>query len=79
MLCPRPITVEPLENYRLFIRFDNGDEKIFDVTPYLSGDWYEKLLDLNEFNTVHVSNRHIEWNGGQDIAPHELYENSINA
>ncbi len=77
MLCPRPITVKPLENYRLFLCFDNGEKKIFDVTPYLSGDWFGQLFDIAKFNTVHISNKHVEWCDGQDIAPHELYENSI--
>lgn len=77
MLCPRPIKVKPLENYMLLLHFDNGEKKIFDVSPYLSGEWYGKLRDKTNFNTVHILNKHIEWNGGQDIAPHELYENSL--
>lgn len=78
MLCPRPVSVKPLDNYKLYINFDNGENKIFDVMPYLSGDWFGKLKDKSEFETVHIINRHVEWNGGQDIAPHELYENSVN-
>ena len=78
MLCPRPVSVKPLDNYKLYINFDNGENKIFDVMPYLSGDWFGKLKNKSEFETVHIANRHVEWNGGQDIAPHELYENSVN-
>ena len=33
--------------------------------------------DLETFKKVRVANHSVEWEGGQDIAPHELYNNSI--
>ena len=77
MLCPRPVSVKPAENYNLIVCFDNGETKIFNAAPYLIGDWFGKLRDPSEFETVHISEKHVEWRGGQDIAPHELYENSV--
>ncbi len=77
MLQPKILEVKPLENYKLFLVFNSNEEKIFDVTPYIFGEWYEKLLDIQYFNTVHVSGNTVEWEGGQDIAPHELYELSV--
>lgn len=77
MLCPRPISVIAMDNYKLFIKFDNGEDRIFDVSPYLFGEWFGALKDKEEFKSVHITNRHVTWRGGQDIAPHELYENSV--
>lgn len=77
MLCPRPAKVSALENYKLLIEFENGEKKLFDVTPYLFGDWFGALRNEEEFRSVRISNRHVTWRGGQDIAPHELYENSV--
>ena len=77
MLCPRPIEVIPADNYKLLITFDNGERRIFDVSPYICGDWFGRLRNKDEFNSVRIANKHVEWRGGQDIAPHELYEYSI--
>lgn len=76
MLQPRPVRVRPLEKYRLSIDFDNGETRIFDVSPYINGDWFGRLKDVDFFNSVRIANRRVEWPEGQDIAPHELYENS---
>ena len=77
MTYPCPVSVLPIKNYKLLISFDSGERKEFDVLPYIRGDWYGKLKDINYFNSVHISNKHVEWSGGQDIAPHELYECSV--
>ena len=74
---PKAIEVTPLKNYELKIMFDNGEIKIFDVKPYISGDWYGELSNIDLFNTVHPCGTTVEWAGGQDIAPHELYDLSV--
>ena len=77
MLQPRVLEVTPLANYKVKITFETGEKKIFDVKPYISGEWFGKLKSVDFFNTVRVAGRTIEWAGGQDIAPHELYEHSV--
>ena len=74
MLQPKIAEVRPLQNYRLFLRYENGERRVFDVKPYISGAWFGELRDISVFNTVRVSGSSVEWAGGQDIAPHELYE-----
>ncbi len=76
MLQPKIIQAKPLDEYKLLLTFETNEEKVFDVNPYISGDWFGKLKDPSYFKTVHVSGSSIEWAGGQDIASHELYENS---
>ena len=79
MLQPRVKAVRPLPDYKLLLYFETGERKIFDVIPYIRGDWYGKLRDIHLFHTVRVAGHTIAWADGQDIAPHELYENSIPA
>lgn len=52
MLRPKPIKVKPLENYLLLISFTNGENKIFDVKPMISGSWFGELWDKSIFDTV---------------------------
>ena len=77
MLSPKVMNVTPLTCYKVMLFFDTGEQKIFDVTPYISGDWFGKLKDEAFFNTVRIVGNTIEWADGQDIAPHELYEYSV--
>jgi len=74
MLQPKVMEVVPLADYKLSLTFETGEIKVFDVKPYISGDWFGQLMDVEYFNSVHVTERTIEWAGGQDIAPHELYD-----
>ena len=79
MLCPKILSIEPLEGYKIKLSYETGEVKLFNVLPYISGQWYEELYNTNYFKSVHlVSNgQGIEWENGQDIAPHELYDMSI--
>jgi len=75
MMQPKLLNVKPLKNYRLLLHYDNGEQKVFDVKPYIKGDWYGKLSDLAIFNMVKVVDGWtVEWNEGQDISPEDLYE-----
>ena len=76
MLQPKIIGLEPLADYKLQLCYETGEEKIFDVSPYIQGDWYERLRDVEYFKTVRIlpEGTGIEWADGQDIAPHELYD-----
>lgn len=77
MIEPRVLSVKPIENYCLFVEFETGEKKIFDVKPYIIGSWFGKLRDLDTFRTVRPCGSTVEWADGQDIAPHELYELSV--
>lgn len=79
MLQPRLISVEPVTPMKLRLEYETGEVKLFDVSPYAIGSWYGELRDETYFRTVHVlpGGTGIEWGNGQDIAPHELYEESV--
>lgn len=74
---PRAVTVEPGENFTLKVGFNNGETRMFDVKPYLHGEWFSQLKDVSVFNTVHVAGLSIKWDGGQDICPDRLYYDSV--
>ena len=76
---PKLNRVEVVEPYFLRLYYETGEIKLFDVFPYISGSWYGELREWSYFQTVKLaSDRNgIEWSHGQDIAPHELYENGI--
>lgn len=78
MLQPKLISVSPAEGYLLYLRYETGEQKVFDVSPYISGRWFSALRDYAYFCTVHLlpDGYGLEWRDGQDIAPHELYDNS---
>ncbi len=77
MLQPNILKVKPIDNYRLLLEYETGEKKIFDVKPYIKGSFYGKLSDKHYFNSVKTDGYTVEWKDGQDIAPHELYERSV--
>ncbi|MBI4686217.1 MAG: DUF2442 domain-containing protein [Nitrospirae bacterium] len=70
-------SVKPLGEYKLLIRFENDEEKMFDVFPYLSIGKFAELKDMSLFNSVSVSFDTITWPNHLDIDPEFLYEKSI--
>jgi hypothetical protein len=78
MLQPKIIKLKTLSDYKLKLFYETGEEKIFDVSPYIQGDWYGRLQDEEYFKTVYIQHDGIgiAWEDGQDIAPHELYDES---
>jgi hypothetical protein len=81
MLTPKIIGIEVLDDYKVKLNYETGEIKLFNVLPYISGAWYEELNNYSYFKTVHIisNGSGIEWEHGQDIAPHELYDMGISA
>jgi hypothetical protein len=48
-------SVKPLDGYKLLLKFENNEEKVFDVSPYLDLGKFSELKDVSLFN----SSRHI--------------------
>jgi len=71
-----PIDVKPLEKYCLLITFDNNEKRIFNVTPYLNDSFFTPLRNPAIFQSVRINPLTVEWAGGIDICPDELYYNS---
>ena len=74
---PKAIDVKVISRYNLEITFNNGEKRIFDVSPYFKFEIFRQLKEDDNFKKVKISGLSIEWENGADICPDELYENSI--
>ncbi len=70
---PRVKDVVLGNNYTIKLTFENGEEKIFDVKPYLDKGVFKELQNLHLFNTVKAFMGSIQWKNGQDFCPDTLY------
>ncbi|MEO5572382.1 MAG: DUF2442 domain-containing protein [Bacteroidia bacterium] len=70
---PRVEKVKPENNYVLHITFNNGEEKMFDVKPYLAIGMFSELKDIALFYSVKPFLGSIQWANGLDLCPDTLY------
>lgn len=69
--------VRPLDDYKLWLRFNNGETKIFDFKSELDFPAFSPLKDKSLFKAVYIDYGVTVWNDGDiDIAPEYLYKNS---
>lgn len=70
--------VRPMRDHKLWLRFNNGEAKIFDFRPLLDTPAFAPLKDEERFNSVYIDYGITVWcDGDIDIAPETLYENGI--
>ena len=70
---PRVKEATPGKNYTVHLIFDNGEEGVFNVKPYLGKGVFKELKSLNFFNSVKPFMGTIQWKNGQDFCPDTLY------
>jgi hypothetical protein len=70
---PRVKNVKPEQDFTLLITFNNGEEKRFDVKPYLEIGIFKGLKDVIMFNSVKPFPGSIQWANGVDLCPDTLY------
>ena len=72
--------VRPLKNHKLWLRFNTGEDRIFDITPLLKMPAFAPLADWETFSGAYIDYGVVVWNDGDiDIAPEMLYEQSVPA
>lgn len=71
-------TVEPLDGYKLRLIFDDGSQRVVDLTADLWGPMGEPLRDAAVFRQVRVDPelRTIVWPNGFDLDPDVLHGRS---
>jgi hypothetical protein len=74
---PRVQAVMTLPDYSLLLTFDSGEQKIFDVTPYLDKGIFRALRASSVFASVKVVLGSVQWSNGADFCPDMLYLDSI--
>ncbi|MBQ8682402.1 MAG: DUF2442 domain-containing protein [Selenomonadales bacterium] len=70
--------VRPLDDFKLWLRFNTGEIKIFDFKPRLNFPAFSPLKDKSLFDAVYIDYGIPTWNDGMiDIAPEYLYKYSV--
>jgi hypothetical protein len=68
--------VQYVADYKLRVLFDDGVEKLVDLSNELYGEMFEPLRDKTLFAQAHFDpdSETVVWPNGADIAPEWLYE-----
>lgn len=61
-------------DYMLELLFNNGVRKCIDLLPFLEGEVFGELRDLEKFTQYGLTRMTIEWANGAEFAPEFLYE-----
>ena len=74
-MIPKVVEVRPLEDYRLWLRFQDGVSGTVDLSAELWGPMFEPLKDMMLFAQVaiHPELETITWPNGAGLAPEFLH------
>lgn len=73
---PIVISAQPLSRHRLFLKFSNGERKIFEAAHLLSKGVFQHLEEPTVFADLRVVSGSVEWPGQIDLCHHSLYYGS---
>jgi len=68
--------VRAIDDYRLILKFDNNEYRLFDLKPYLGLGRFAELRDINVFKQIGISFDTVAWKNGLDLDPEFLYAHS---
>ncbi|MBX3044827.1 MAG: DUF2442 domain-containing protein [Ignavibacteriae bacterium] len=77
MEYPNLIEVKPIEPLKLCLYYDNGEERLIDMSKYMKSDYFRQLMNWDYFIKVKVKSEVVSWPNEQDIAPETLYLDSV--
>ncbi len=67
-------SVEPLDRFRVRLKFEDGTQREADLATYLRGPIFEPIRnDPTMFRSVRVQGGTVAWPNGADIDPDVLY------
>jgi hypothetical protein len=67
------IKAKYLNDYKIFLEFNDGVSMTVDLANELEGEVYEPLKNKHYFKNLSIKFNTIEWDNGADIAPEYLY------
>jgi hypothetical protein len=70
---PKVRVARPLPEHRLLLEFSNGEQRVFDVSPYLSRGVFRELRNPASFAAARVIAGSVEWPGAIDLSYDTLY------
>lgn len=71
------VSVQVGADYALFLEFENGEKRVFDMRPYLNKKPFIRIKDAPLFAQARVDYGTVTWPGNIDIAPETLYDDSV--
>jgi hypothetical protein len=74
---PRVVAVTPLEGHALLLRFNNGEQRRLDASPYLAYGVFERLREPAFFALAQADHGTVAWPGGIDLDPDSVYLDSV--
>ena len=72
-MAPKITQVEARPGHKLHVGFENGESRLFDVTPYLDKGVFRELRDEAYFRRVRPVAGGVEWPHEQDLSADTLY------
>lgn len=70
------VAVEVKADYLLYLEFENGEKRTFDMSPYMDKQPFVQLKGSPLFALAFVDYGTVVWPGNIDIAPETLYDRS---
>jgi Protein of unknown function (DUF2442) len=70
---PKVTRVVAKDDFRLLLQFANGEEKLFDVKPYIEKGIFKELRDPHYFRKVKPFFGGVQWPHEQDFSADTLY------
>lgn len=74
---PKITAVVALPPTKLRLSYADGQDRIFDMEPFLSLGVFRQLRDPAMFSTIRVGFGTIEWTNGAAVDPERLFEDSV--
>lgn len=67
------LSATPLADGTLRVRFETGEERLFDTRPFLRSEFFQRLADPDYFAQVRVEAGTVTWPDGHDFDPGTVY------
>lgn len=75
---PRVVRVIATPDFNLRLEFELGEQRSFDMTPYLKdGTVFQQLKNPLVFCAAHIAYGTVVWPGEVDMAPETLFNRSV--
>jgi len=76
-MSPDVTRVKPESDYTVHVWFENGEEGILDMKPYLEKGIFKALREPAMFHTVRPFMGTIQWANEADLCPDTVYLDSV--
>lgn len=77
-ITPDIENVKALDDYKLYLKFKTGEEKIYDMKELIKNHKiYFRLKNKKYFQKVKTIKDTVMWENGEDVAPEYLYHDSV--